>query len=82
MPTKRTKRARPLAAKITPAAVEAFKAGDRSGLHDQLRLKPWQVSPLDVHDGLCPLHPSYVASGTWPQIQALRATLEEMSNAK
>ena len=76
MPTKRKKRARPLAAKITPAAVEAYRAGDRRALHRQLRRKPWKVSPLDVHEGPCPMHPSYVASGTWPQMQALRAVLE------
>ena len=82
MPTKRTKRARPLAAKITPAAVEAFRSGDRRELHNQLRLKPWQVSPLDAHDGPCPWHPSYLSSETWPQMQALRAAVEEMSHAQ
>ncbi len=80
MPTKRLKRMRPLAAKITPAAVAAYKAGDRGDLHDQLRLKPWQASPLDV-EGPCPYSPPYVIAATWPHIQALRAALEEMSNA-
>lgn len=81
MPTKRTKRARPLAAKITPVAVEAYRAGDRRALHRQLRLKPFQVSPLDVHEGPCPFHPSYVASETWAHMQALRAALEEIADA-
>ena len=82
MPTKRTKRARPLAAKITTAAVEAYKAGDRRELYRELRLRPWQISPVDARDGPCPCHPSYVASETWPQMQALRAALEEMSDAQ
>ena len=80
MPTKRAKRVRPLAAKITPAAVAAYQAGDWSELHDQLRLKPWQASPLDVA-GPCRLHSSFVMAQSWPEIQALRAALEELSNA-
>lgn len=77
MPTKRLKRGRPMAAKIAPAAVEANKAGDMGTLHDELRLKPWQESPLDV-EGPCP---PYRKAEDWSEIQALRAKLEELVNA-
>ena len=80
MPTKRLKRNRPLAAKITPAAVEAYQSGDRCELHDELRLKPWQASPLDV-EGPCSYPEGSMIAISWSEIQALRAALEEMSNA-
>ncbi len=34
--------------RITPAAVEAFQAGDYTALHLALGLRPWETSPLPV----------------------------------
>lgn len=48
MPTKRTPRNRDAKRRITPAAVEAFKAGDFMALHRALGLRPWEMSPLPL----------------------------------
>jgi hypothetical protein len=47
MPTKR-RTPKMTAHRVTAAAVEAFRAGDRMRLHTLLDLRPWQVSPLEV----------------------------------
>lgn len=75
MATKRTRKTRSLRAKVTPAAVAAFVAGDHSALHLELRLAPWEVNPLDAW-GECPW-PSGSGGGlTWDAAVQLRAELE------
>ena len=77
MPTKRQRATRNQRTRITPDAIAAFKSGDHTGLHQLLRLKPWEVSPLDA-EGEC-LWPETSAGGnSWPQAVALR---EEITNA-
>lgn len=46
MPTKRTPRNRNVKRRITPAAIEAFRANDFKSLHHALGLRPWEMSPL------------------------------------
>lgn len=76
MATKRTRKSRNLRARITPAAVAAFAAGDHAALHAELRLAPWEVSPLDAW-GDCPWPAGTGAGSSWDQAVALRAELEE-----
>jgi hypothetical protein len=63
--------------RLTAAAVEAYRNRDTLGLHRELGLRPWEVSPLDV-DG--PEPPAWANSGpwldSWPKAWALRAELE------
>jgi hypothetical protein len=63
--------------RITPTAITAFRAGDRMTLHRELRLPPWQVSPLDA-DGDCPWSPTVAGGWTWPESVTLRAALREV----
>jgi hypothetical protein len=65
--------------RVTPEALESFKAGDWLGLHRALRLRPFEASPLDVSAQGCvyPLGSAYAHS--WPQALAL---LEELRNAE
>ena len=78
MPTKRTKRVRTQGRRITPAALEAFKAGDPISLHRALGLKPWDRSPLDIDLAVKPpTEPRATAYlQTWPQAYELREALE------
>ncbi|RVC41925.1 hypothetical protein [Mesorhizobium sp.] len=46
MPTKRTPRHRNIKRRISPEAIEAFRAGDYAALHRILGLRPWEMSPL------------------------------------
>ncbi|TGR13059.1 hypothetical protein EN833_07750 [Mesorhizobium sp. M4B.F.Ca.ET.190.01.1.1] len=46
MPTKRKPLYRDIKRRVTPAAVEAFRAGDYAALHRILGLRPWEMSPL------------------------------------
>lgn len=62
--------------RIAPAAYAAFQAGDWMGLQRELRLKPWEASPLDATTDTPP------AAGrgyrdSWPRARALRAELEK-----
>ncbi|WP_167458632.1 hypothetical protein [Mesorhizobium kowhaii] len=77
MATKRTPLRRDIKRWISPAAIDAFKAGDRMGLYHALALKPWQPNPLEV-DG--PEPPEW-GSGTawvadWPMMWEIRQDLE------
>lgn len=56
MTTERTPIHRHSRNRITPEAVEAFRANDWSRLHRAVGLKPWEASPLRV-DG----------NGPWPE---------------
>jgi hypothetical protein len=80
MATKRTRKSRNLRARVTPAAVAAYRAKDYAALHLELRLAPWEVSPLDAW-GDCPW-PSRTGGGdTWDQAVQLRAELEAAASA-
>ena len=46
MPTNRRRAPRTSAELITEAAVIAWRAGDWSTVDDELRLKPWECSPV------------------------------------
>ncbi|CAN7496801.1 hypothetical protein [Mesorhizobium sp. LjNodule214] len=77
MATKRTPLRRDIKRSVTPASLEAFKAGDRTALFDALHLKPWQPNPLEV-DGP---EPPVWANGTawaadWPMMWEIRQELE------
>jgi hypothetical protein len=43
MPTKRRKRGATEVGRVTPDAIDAWRAGDYWGLHRALRLKLWQM---------------------------------------
>lgn len=73
MPTIR-RRKHPQTRSITAAALAAFKAGDHLTLHRELRLPPWQASPLDA-EGACPWRARSAGWQTWPDSVALREGL-------
>lgn len=80
MATKRTPLHRDIKRRITPAAIDAFTAGDRLGLYNALNLKPWQPNPFEC-DG--PEPPAW-AKGTawaadWPMMWKIRQDLEAAS---
>ena len=81
MPTKRTRVNRTPASKITPEAVEAFRAGDHNALHTALGLKPWEINPLEAV-GACPYSDNTGGAKSWPQAQELRRELQRMINVK
>lgn len=67
--------------RITPEAIEAFRAGDCRALHRALGLRPWQPSPLPhsvtglgVHRG-DPPEEKTEWSQSWPAIQELQRAL-------
>jgi hypothetical protein len=72
---KRYRRRAARTVRMTPAAVAAFRAGDRAALHDELGLKSWQPSPLDV-GGRCPWPAGTAGAKAWPEMVAVRAQLE------
>jgi hypothetical protein len=50
--SKRTPRTTPYrSVRITPEAVDAFRRDDGRSLHAILGLRPWEMSPVDVHLG-------------------------------
>jgi hypothetical protein len=61
--------------RVTPAAVDAFRAGDYAALHRALGLRPWETSPLEVDDGPCPWSGNSAGAASWPQAQELRDEL-------
>lgn len=75
MSTTRYRRRAIGAHQITPAALAAYRAEDRKALHHELRLPPWQVSPLDAH-GDCPWPPTTAGATSWPLSCELREALE------
>lgn len=75
MATVRRKKRGAHTGRVTPAAVAAYRAGDWLALHTELRLPPWQVSPLDAV-GPCPWPASMAGARTWADSVALRAELE------
>ena len=77
MPTKRKRASRAMRTRITPDAIAAFKAGDHMRLHSILRLKPWEISPLDA-EGESPWPETSAGGKSWGQAVELR---EEITNA-
>lgn len=77
MPTKRARLPRHQRVRVTPEAVEAYRAGEWMRLHNLLGLNPWEASPLDVDDGPCPWPPRSSGAETWPQALELRNELEK-----
>jgi hypothetical protein len=64
--------------KITARAVELFKADDMLGLHRELGLKVWELSPLWVEVGQeCGYSPTSGGAICWDKIMDLRQRLEE-----
>jgi hypothetical protein len=74
MPDRRIK---PRERRITAAAVEAYRAGDRTGLHRALGLKPWHPSPLDVDTDEPPAVLPSAWRWSWATVRQLRRELEE-----
>lgn len=66
-------------AKISPAAVEAFRAGDEDALYHALRLRPWEhPTPLGIADGeVCPHGLGTAAAEWWPRCQELKRALQK-----
>ncbi len=61
--------------RVTDETVALYAAGDKTALHQALRLPPWQVSPLEAV-GECPYPPRSGGGNTWAESVALRAELE------
>lgn len=61
--------------RITPAAVEAFKAGDVAELRKALQLRPWETSPLDAV-GVCPWPERSAGALSWASSVRLREELQ------
>ena len=59
---------------ITPEAVAAFRAGDRSALYRALDLPPWMASPIDAI-GPCPWLAGASGAETWPEMCRLHDQL-------
>lgn len=82
MPTKRKRVSRQSSQRFTPAALEAFCAGDAHGLSTALRLPPWHVHP---HEAIGPC-PSDVRPGgwhdTWEAARAIRKALEAATGVR
>jgi hypothetical protein len=80
MPTKR-RAAKGRQHRITPEALDAFRAGDLLALHRELGLRPWQPSPLETDT---PEPPNYRFGGpwadAWPLTFDLRARLKELDS--
>ena len=74
MPLKR-KTSKQRDTRITPEAVEAYRAGDEMALHRALGLKPWEPSPIDAI-GNCPWSEGSGGSLSWAKVKALRGELE------
>ena len=73
MPSKRLRLARTPQSRVTPRAVQLFRAGDTWGLNGELRLKPWEVGPLDVHA---------TDTETWPRHWNVRQAVELLEELK
>jgi|GEM_PF-2297577 len=63
--------------RITPEAVAAFNAEDRTALADALRLRPWEISPLEVCDGPSPYPAGSGGCTTWQKALELLTQLQK-----
>ena len=77
MTSKRTPLNRQSRMRITPAAIEAYRAGDASALHRALGLKPWEASPLRVEGDGSWRDDGTIWTASLPQAAALRKQLKE-----
>ena len=75
MPTKRTRVTRNPGQRISDTAVELYAKRCYLSLHRELRLAPWQCSPLDVDSDVCPYPPGTGGHESWPKAKKLRAEL-------
>lgn len=75
MATTTTQRPSNPRAPVTEAAVTYFRERNRRELHRELRLKPWEWSPLEARDGPEP-RPGF----GWEVAQELRKALEESND--
>lgn len=86
MPSKRKKVDRTPQRRVTPAVVEAFKAGEYLVLHRLLGLRPWERSPLPAEQySLGVTLTEEVPNGDQYSIrkaQELRRAIEEQINAE
>jgi hypothetical protein len=73
MPTKRIRRG-PRQRGIIAIAIEAWRCGDRSALHQALGLRPWEPSPLEVM-GEPPAPDGTAWRASWPRVAELRRQL-------
>ena len=63
--------------RITPAAVDAFRAVDTLTLRRELAIRPWQACPLDTHDDDPPADcPPGPYRNSWQRARLLRELLE------
>ncbi len=74
MPVKR-RLSKERAHRITPEAVEAFRARDFHRLHSALNLAPWETSPIEVRNGPSPWPAGSGGDDSWPKAQELRREL-------
>lgn len=87
MPAKRRPLNRASKHRITPQAVEAYKARDYLALHRALGLYPWEMSPLPDDPLGCnpnwvmPEHTINLFELSFPQALALQRELEKASRA-
>ena len=79
MPSTRKRKSRRAGARITPAVIEAFIAGDKPTLDRLLGIKPWMPSPLEADS---PEPPEWSKrdgtawTAAWPEVYALRREIE------
>ena len=79
MPTKRRRIDRKQQMNISADALRAWREKDWRGLYYLLKLRPWEIHPLDVDEG-CPYPPGSAGHGSWAKAQELAAALEAQSN--
>lgn len=63
--------------RITPEAIDAFRAGDAQALHHALHLRPWQPSPLEVDGPMPPTDAGRCWEDAWPAMWDFRQQLEK-----
>ena len=64
------------------AAIDAFARRDARALARKLGLRPWQINPIDVHDGPCPYSHTSAGAASWPQAQRVRHAFENAIAAR
>jgi hypothetical protein len=65
--------------RVSAAALTAFQAQDQAALHHVLRLRPWEVSPLEATTEEAPpwAGPRDAWRVNWPLARELRAALTD-----
>lgn len=62
--------------RITPEAVDAFRAGDDHALREALGIRPWEWPTLADDDEPCTCPPGTAGAEWWPKARELRKALE------